>query len=72
MLFEGENEITLSKETAHRFFSKFVSDFLNSPIKVTNIESDYKGVTIKFTESFDEEKKEGAKEAEPETKEILE
>lgn len=70
MLFgqKGENEIVLSKETARRLFSKFVSDMFSSPIKITSIESDYKGVTIQFTEFFDDAKKE----AEPKTKEILE
>ena len=63
-MFEGENTVTFSKETAYKLFSKFLSTLLNSPIKITGIETDYKGTTINFTE---ETAKKEAKE-----KEILE
>ena len=63
-MFEGENTVTFSKETAYKLFSNFLSTLLNSPIKVTGIETDYKGTTIDFTE---ETAKKEAKE-----KEILE
>ena len=48
-MYEGSNEITFSKETINRLFSKFMSGLFSSPIKVTNVESDYKGLTVNFT-----------------------
>ena len=48
-MYEGKNTITFSKETTLKFFSKFMSELFHSPIKVTDIEKDYKGVTIDFT-----------------------
>ena len=50
-MFEGHNEVLFSKETAHRLFSQFMSKLFNSPIKVTGIETDYKGVKVEFTEA---------------------
>ena len=48
-MYEGNNQITFSKETAHNFFSKFMTQLFHSPINDTGIEKDYKGVTIDFT-----------------------
>ena len=50
-MFEGENEIILSKETAKKLFGQFLSNLFHSPIKVTSMESDYKGLTLEFTVS---------------------
>ena len=55
-MFEGQNEVTFSKETACKLFSKFMGDLFGSPVKVTAIETDYKGVTIDFTEDIAEGK----------------
>ena len=58
-MYEGNNQITLSIETAKKFLSNAMSGFFHSPIKVTDIEKDYKGVTIDFTK--DDEACENAK-----------
>lgn len=58
-MYEGNNQIMFSKETALKFFSKFMTELFHSPIKVTDIEKDYKGVTIDFTK--DDEPSEKAK-----------
>ena len=50
-MFEGENEIVLSKETAKKMLGQFLSNLFHSPIKVTSMESDYKGLTLEFTVS---------------------
>ena len=60
-MFEGENQIVFSEETAKKIFSGFMSKFLNSPVVVTNLSSDYKGLTIDFTEDIAEGKAEKAK-----------
>ena len=49
-MYEGNNTVTFSNETANRLFGKFMSGLFHSPIKITGIEKDYKGVTIDFTE----------------------
>jgi len=67
-MFEGHNEILFSKETAHKLFSKFMSNLFNSPTKVTDIETDYKGVKIEFTEDAETDKTEALNE-DNETKE---
>lgn len=59
-MFEGENEIVLSKETAKKLFSQFLSNLFHSPITVTSMESDYKGLTLEFT--VNTEAREAAKE----------
>ncbi len=59
--FVGENQITFSKETANVLFGSFMTGLFNSSIKVTCIESDYKGVTIDFTEDIAEGKASKAK-----------
>lgn len=59
-MFEGENRIVFSKETANSLLSSFMSNLFNSQIKVTDIEKDYKGLTIDFTEAIPEEKNEKA------------
>jgi len=55
-MFEGENQITFSKETAYHLLSSFMTNLFNSPLKVTGIEKDYKGLTIDFTEAITKEK----------------
>lgn len=58
-MYEGNNQIMFSIETANKFISKFMTELFNSPIKVTDIEKDYKGLTIDFTK--DDEPSENAK-----------
>ena len=51
------NKISFSEETAKTLFSKFMSGFLSSPVKVTGISSDYKGLEIEFTDADVQPKK---------------
>ena len=48
-MFEGENRVTFSKETAKKLLSEFLSNLFGNPIIVTEMESDYKGLTLDFT-----------------------
>ena len=59
-MYEGENQIVFSEETAKRVFSGFMSKFLNSPVVVTHLDSDYKGLTINFTDAIEVGKAEKA------------
>lgn len=58
-MYEGTNQILFSKETSMKFLGTFMSELFHSPIKVTGIENDYKGLTIDFTK--DDESSENAK-----------
>ncbi len=50
-MWPDNNKISFSEETAKTLFSKFMSGFLKSPVKVTEISSDYKGLEIEFTDA---------------------
>ena len=69
-MFEGENRVVFSKETANKLLSRFMSSLFNSPITVTGIEKDYKGLAIDFTEDIAEGKAAKSEKTPVETNEV--